>query len=109
MIKINKLAKDGSSATFACTLYDEDGTSVTPSAVAWTLSDASGTVVNSRDDVAGTPGDPTYITLVTADLKHSDGANRDLVVKCTYNSTYGVGLIANESIRFSIEDIFDVS
>lgn len=108
MIQISKPAKDGSSVTFACTLKDEDKTAVTPTAVAWTLGDEAGNIVNSRDDVSGTPGNPTTITLTANDLQYSDGPRRDLVVKMTYNSSYGIGLISNESIRFSIEDIFDV-
>jgi hypothetical protein len=109
VITFSKPVKEGSSATYAVTLTDEDGNTVTPSAVTWTLGDTEGNIVNSRDDVSGTPGNPTNITLVAADTKYEDGPYRQLIVKFTYNSTYGTGLTANEELRISIKDLFDVS
>lgn len=109
MITFSKPVKEGSNVTYAITLTDEDGTEVTPSAVLWTLGDTEGNIVNLRDDVAGTPGNPTNITLTPADTKYADGAYRELIVKFTYNSTYGVGLTANEELRISIKDLFNVT
>jgi hypothetical protein len=66
---------------------DTDGDYITPDAVAWTLTDLAGTIINSRTSVAATPGNPTRITLSGDDLalasQASDYEIRLLLVRVT--------------------------
>jgi len=55
---------------------DTNGNYVTPSSVAWTLTDLSGNIINSRSAVAATPGNPTRITLSGDDLAIVSQANK---------------------------------
>jgi hypothetical protein len=78
--------------TISC--LDETGAAMTPTSCAWTLTDGSGNVVNSRSAVALTPATSMNIVLLTGDLEYSepDSTGRYLTVSAVYTSTYGTGL-----------------
>lgn len=92
--------------------YDVDGvTPVTPSSLAFTLTDASGNVMNSRSNVSITPGTSVWIELTDADLTiGSYGVERRVLVTGSYNSgTHGSGRKINREYIFTIDNAVNVS
>jgi hypothetical protein len=90
-----------------CTFDDEDGVDCAPSAIAWTLSDGDGNILNGRDAVAvGSPATSVTITLQGTDLSIVAGQTNErlFLIKWTYNSTYGAGLINYKQASFIIDD-----
>lgn len=89
---------------------DEEGAAVTPSSVAWTLTDATGNVINSRNSVSATPGTSINIVLSGDDLAiGTNGTSRRVTVQATYNSGLGTGLPLKAECYFSIENLLNVS
>ncbi len=89
------------------TYLDEDDQPVTPSSAAWSLFNAAGAVVNSREDVViAIPGTYNDINLIPADNALIDTDNdfetRFLVVTFVYTSSLGSGLIGRESLEFKL-------
>ena len=95
----------------AVTFSDEDGSSLVPETVTWTLTDTKGTVVNDREDVSITPAATVNIVLSADDLAVIDGMTnkRIVTVEATYNSAYGTGLPLNARATFTIEDLVKIS
>lgn len=94
--------------TFAFT--DEDGNSVTPNELAWTLTAADGTVINSRSAVAVTGGDlaaSVTITLSGNDLSLPAGlgSERHLTVVGTYDSDAGSDLPITDVAIFDVTNL----
>ncbi len=78
-----------SSAVFTASFTDEDGAAVVPNAgLVWSLTDANGTIVNSREDVTLTPASSVVIKLTGDDLAIADDDLRErrLVIAGTYAS-----------------------
>ena len=89
---------------------DESGSSVTPSAVTWTLTDRFGNVVNNRSAVSVSPAASVSFLLTDDDLAiGASGAQRVLMISATYNSNLGTGLVAREKATFTIENFEAVS
>lgn len=92
--------------TAACT--DDAGSAVTPDTLTWTLTDTTGAVVNSRQDVAiETPSTSNNIVLSGDDLAVSGTTRRTLVltVEGTYTSDAGVGLPLTDAIKILVEPL----
>ena len=88
---------------------NEAGTAMTPATATWTLTDIAGTVINSREDVALTPGTTNTIVLTGDDLAvTATGPTRVVTVKATYNSDYGTGLFLKAAAEFQLEDLLGV-
>ena len=103
-------AVDKSTYIITAAFTDEDDNAATPTALTWTLTDDSGTVINSREDVeVESPSSSEEIVLSGADLDVGDGSVRILTVEGTYNSDAGTGLPLKEQVRFTIEDLTAVS
>ena len=90
---------------------DENEESVTPTAATWTLTDESGNVINSRDDVAlsGLAAE-MEVVLSGDDLALADGFSgnaekRIFTVEATYNSDLGVGLPLRDQLEFPVYNL----
>jgi len=74
----------------ALSFTDENGTSMVPNTVTWTLRDESGAVVNGREDVVETPAASIDLLLYGDDLAYAvTSRRRILTVSCTYDSDLG--------------------
>lgn len=88
---------------------DENGTLVVPSQIGYTLTNANGVVLQSRQLVSS-PAAQVVITIsgsVLSRYNSSDDLRRALKIDYTYTSTYGVVTNQDEA-RFSIEDMWSV-
>lgn len=102
-------AVEGSTYAVTVAFTDEDGVAATPNAgLAWTLTDASGTVINSRSAVAVSPAASLTIVLSGADLAVPAGAGvvrRLLALSGTYNSDLGSNLPLKEEVEFQVREL----
>lgn len=91
---------------------DDTGAPVTPVSANWSLTDGTGTIINTRHDVAITPlASTVYILLSNADLLLSENAEqfRFVTVKATYNSaTYGNNVPLKVGYTFLVTPLFNV-
>lgn len=107
--KLSTRAIEESTYIVTAAFTDEDGSPVTPNAgLTWTLTDGSGTVINSRTAVSITPDTSVDIVLSGNDLALS--ANKDeercFLIKGTYNSsTYGNNLPFADECRFTVDNL----
>ena len=85
---------------------DEDGTATTASSIVTSLTDGSGTVVNSHDEDVRTAG--TTITTVYSgddhDLTINDDPERIYLVEWVYTSDAGTGLPGSAQRRYYISN-----
>lgn len=103
--------------TFAITLSftDETGAAVAPTTLTWTLTDTSGTVINSRQDVVvSSPASSVDIALYGDDLAFQSSetgqrVERRLAVEATYSSNLGTDLPMKAAFAFLIENITAVT
>lgn len=107
--------KAAEQSTFIVTLTytDEDGDSVTPDTVTWSLVDRNSVVINSREDVSiAAPGTTNDIVLSGDDLAIDDGyteQERWLVVEGTYTSDAGAGLPFRDQCKFVVQQLKKVT
>jgi hypothetical protein len=107
------LAEEGT-GVFTCTFRDEAGAGVTPSSATWTLTDTSGAVINSREDVAiSSLAASVNIVLSADDLAISPGFSgaaeeRVLTVEFVYDSDAGSDLPGKGECRFFIDQLVAV-
>jgi len=84
--------QEESSGIVTLTFTDDDGNSVVPNQITWSLTDEDGTVINSREDVSATPGSSVNVVLSGDDLQIQTSeasevyVKRYIVVEATYNS-----------------------
>ena len=111
MEKLTTLATEQSTYIITVAFTDEDGASVVPKTVVWTLTDTSGTVINSRTQVSATPGASVDIVLSGDDLAITGetGKERNVVVEATYDSSRGNDLPLTDGVRFTISPLPYVS
>ena len=104
-------AEEGTAKVAVSAFTDEAGTSVTPSAITWTLTDRRGTVINARTAVSVTPAASVAFLLTGDDLAVTTDTStvRHLLITWTYNSTLGNGLVGRAVAIFSIEELAGVS
>lgn len=89
---------------------DEDDVLVVPTAMAWTLTDVNGVVINSRSSVAIDPlVDSGSLVLKGDDLAIPSGADEsERVVSFvgTYTSgTFGAGIPLTDKVLFTIDNL----
>lgn len=107
---LSTLAVEESTYVITATFTDEDGTSVVPSSVTWTLTDNRGNVINSRSAVSATPAASIDIVLTGDDLAiGTNGTDRVVTIDATYNSDAGTGLKLKEECEFSIHNLLNVT
>ena len=112
-VRLTTLARERSSYIVQAAFTDEEGNPFAPATLAWTLSDASGAVINDREDVEIVdPGTTENIVLSGADLALSAGRDKEarvLTLSGTYFSTLaGQALPFAESARFLVENLVGV-
>lgn len=116
MITISTEANEQGTAFITFDFTDENGDAKTPVSLKWTLTDSSGTVINSREQVAVVAlASSVTITLSGNDLQilSTESAKRAvyrwIIVEATYNSTLGNGLPATEEGRFLLNNLHYIS
>jgi hypothetical protein len=104
--KLTTLAPERGTYVVRASFADENEDAVTPnSGLTWTLTDAQGTVVNSRLAVSIVAASTVNIVLTGLDLALGDelfGKTRKLLIEGTYNSSLGNNLPIKEEITFTI-------
>lgn len=109
-IELSSLAREKSTYIVTAAFTDEEGIAVTPTSVTWTLTNATGTIINSREDISATPGTSIDIVLTGDDLAiGTNGTSRVVTVEAVYNSDAGTGLTLKEECRFAIADLLNVA
>lgn len=107
--KLTVDANEESTYVISAAFADEDGDSVVPSSITWTLTDASGNVINEREDVSVTPAATVNIVLSGDDLViGTNGGSRRVTIRATYNSSLGTGLPLKDECLFNISDLLNV-
>jgi len=111
--KLTTIASEESTFAVAAAFTDDADAAVVPDTLTWTLSDLSGTIINSRDQVSVvSPASTTTIVLSGADLALQAGESgkvkRRLTVEGTYTSSLGAGLPLTAECEFLIEDLVNV-
>jgi hypothetical protein len=101
-------------STYVVTLSfsDEEGVPVAPSSLTWTLTDASGAVVNERAAVSITPAVTVNVILTDEDLAMLGGmdtGDRYLLVEGEYTSNLGSGLALRDEVKFSVRNLVKVT
>lgn len=109
-IILTKKANEESTYVIRIDFYDEDGLSLVPNTVVWTLTDSDGTVMNSRTAVAASAAARVNITLSGNDLAlPTVDTKRILYISSAYDSLYGTNLPLNEEVEFDIEPLVNVT
>lgn len=93
---------------------DEDGSTVVPNAITWTLTDPIGNVINNLEDISISPPDSSVtITLKGDDLSLAVGevglGQRVLTIEATYDSSLGSNLPLKDTAHFNVLDIKTVT
>jgi hypothetical protein len=93
---------------------DEDGKALIPISCIWTLTDSSGNVINSRNQVSITPSASIAIVLQGDDFAISGGFSgkaeeRRLTIEARYHSTYGSNLPLKDSVTFFISNLIAIT
>ena len=89
---------------------DEDEAAVTPNSISWTLTNETGTIINSRENVSVTPASTINIVLSGDDLAIGDnGMSRRLLVYALYDSAYGSDLSLRAVAKFDINNLVAVT
>ncbi|MFH2099458.1 MAG: hypothetical protein ABIJ95_08115 [Pseudomonadota bacterium] len=113
-IRIEENIPEGSSQVAEVPVYDEEGDPAVPTAAWYSLYDASGNVINEREDVVITDLAATlYVLLTPADTAMSTAQAKEariLALKWTAPSTLmpGEDLTGREEARFSVERMMGV-
>jgi hypothetical protein len=101
-------AVEQSTYIITASFTDAAGVAVVPNTITWTLTDAAGNIVNSREDEAVlVPAESIDILLSGDDLRCPHGRDRSLIltVKAIYDSTEGSDLPLNEQVRFTVQNL----
>jgi hypothetical protein len=108
MVTLSTNAVDGSTYIITATFTDEDGNSVTPNTLTWSLRNGAGNIVNEREDVSVTPAASVEVVLSGDDLLYSDGHARYFTLSGTYDSDAGTGLPLRAEAYFLIDNLVGV-
>ena len=112
-IVLASLAPEQGTYIVQVTCLDENNAPVVPNAgLNWTLTDAKGTVVNSRSGVVLTPASTFNIVLSGEDLAMGGSyfkRARKLLVQGTYDSTLGSNLPFSAEMTFNIANFVGIA
>lgn len=105
-------ANEESTYVITAAFTDEDGASVLPDSINWTLTDSSGNIINSREQVAvSVPAESINIVLSGDDLALQAGetdeakVQRVLTIEAVYDSSYGNNLPLKDQAVFEIYNL----
>ena len=110
-VKLDEHAIERSVYAIIHTFKDEDDASAVPTAVAWTLTDCDGNIVNARSAVSASAATSVTIVMKGTDLSIIAGQTNErlFLLEWTYTSGYGSGLPGKEQMSFIIDDLKAVS
>lgn len=80
---------EGGTVIVKCSFSDENGNSVTPNTLTYSLKDIDGAIINTKDTISITPDATVYVALTGADLPYR---RVYFELNGEYDSTYGNGL-----------------
>lgn len=110
---LDEKAKEKGTFFVRSAFTDEDKIAAVPNvgSLTWTLSDARGSVINSRLNQAITSASTITIVLSGADLAVSnpDDLLRVVTIQGTYNSSLGNNLTLKDEVGFYIDDLLVVT
>ena len=119
---LTEIAEEESTYLITFAFTDEDGNSVVPAAIVWSLTDDTGNIINSLTDQIEPNASSVTIVLTGDDLQvtaaetalarvgNRTTVRRHLVVEATYDSvTYGNGLGLNGEAVFELENLKKVA
>ena len=112
MTTLTTKALEKSTYIITAAFTDEDGAAVIPDSIAWTLTDSSGNVVNSRSSVAvAVPAASINIVLSGADLaiQRAGILGRILTIEAVYDSSLANDLPLKDEIHFEILPLVNVA
>jgi hypothetical protein len=104
-------AAEGGTYAITGAFTDDAGSAVSPDTLKWTLTNDSGTVINSRQDVSiSTPTSSETVVLSGDDLSiGSNGVVRVFTFEGTYTSDLGSGLPLKGQATFVIDNLIAVT
>jgi hypothetical protein len=102
-------AVEESSYVVSASFFDATTTAVTPTSIAWTLSNDTGMVL--RSTTIAVPSTTVNIVLSGTDLYVEGDYDRTrfLTIKAVYNSTYGLALTLKHEVKFQIKNLLNES
>lgn len=109
---ISEKANEKGTFVVTASFTDENGDSVIPVSITWSLSRSDGTIVNSRQDVSvGSPAATVNIVLYGSDLATFSGDNyrRILTIEALYNSDLGGQYPIKDEMHFAINDLVSIT
>ena len=107
----DQYAVEESTVKITVAFTDESGAVAVPSAITWTLTDADGTVINSRLDVnVDSPASTITVALSGDDLalqagETGDAVQRIFTVEAVYSSDLGSDLPLKDSLKFPLVNL----
>lgn len=109
MVELLTAAAESGTYVITAVFTDEDGNSLIPNTIKWSLKTRDGVVVNSRSSQAvSSPSATENIVLSGDDLSYLsdyDDGRRVLTLYGTYDSSYGTGLTFAENVHFEVENL----
>jgi hypothetical protein len=104
--QLTEYAVEKSTFAIVAVFTDEDGDAVTPDLVTWSLSNSSGTIINSLEDVSETPASTVTIVLSGDDLQLLDSSNdyeeRHCEISAVVDTDLGDNLPLKDSATFRV-------
>lgn len=97
-----------STLALVASFRDEADELITPTAIAWSLTDGDGNVLNGRDELAVTPPANTITIVLSGDdlaMATGDDGRRQVVIRATYDGDLGDGLPITGLIEFTVRNV----
>lgn len=114
--ELTEEAVEKSTYTITISFTDEDGNSVIPSTMVWSLVDINGKIINEREEVSiDSPSTSETIVLTGDDLQileteaRRSSVKRWIVLEGTYNSDAGNNLHLRDQVQFPIINLKKVT
>jgi len=112
----NVEANEKSTLGIVIDFTDDDGAAVAPTSATWTLTDNSGNIINSQEDIViASPASSETITLSDNDLQilsnetTLENVGRRFLIEAVYDSSLGTGLSLRDSCFFVIRNLAAVA
>lgn len=111
---LNITANEESALVVTCVFRDEDSNLVVPDTITWTLTTATGDIINGRDAVSvASPASSIEILLSGDDLQITETGGgvayeRRITIEATYTSDLGVGIPLTAEAKFLLSNLVAV-
>jgi len=105
---LTTIATEESTYIITASFIDEDDNTVVPKSATWSLTDTSGTVINSRQNVVISSLAASVDIVLSGDdliVDNNRNTTRILTIKAVYDSNSGSDLPLNDEIYFNIENL----